>query len=143
MKTYFAREKDLVISWRIIDAEGKVLGRVAGKAAELLIGKGNVLYSPNHLVGENVVIINAAKFKVTGKKLDQKLYYHHSMYPGGLKQKTLKKVMETKPEFAIMHAVKGMLPKNKAGRAMLRRLRVYAGTEHQQQAQQPQPVSLD
>ena len=123
----------------VIDAEGLVLGRLASHVADLLRGKGKPHYTPHLDVGDHVVITNAAKVRITGNKLDQKKYYRYSGYPGGLRVRTMRELMDAKPEEVIMKAVWGMLPSTKQGRAQLRRLRVYAGPEHRQQAQQPRP----
>lgn len=135
MKTYATKASDIDRKWWIFDAEGKILGRLATDVARLLRGKHKPTYSPHLDTGDFVVIVNAAKVRVTGKKAQDKIYYHHSQYPGGLKSTTLSKMLATHPERVIEHAVKGMLPHNPQGRAMARRLKVYAGDTHPHQAQ--------
>lgn len=135
MKTYSPQLSDLQRSWHILDASGKPLGRLASEAARLLRGKHKTIYSPYADVGDFVVVINAARVKITGKKLEQKTYYWHSQYPGGLKSITLGKLLRTHPERVMARAVKGMLPKNRLGRVLARRLKVYAGESHPHQAQ--------
>jgi large subunit ribosomal protein L13 len=126
---------DIERKWWVINASGKTLGRLATEAAVLLKGKHKPIYSPNLDVGDYVVIVNAAKIEVTGKKLTDKIYYHHSNYPGGLKSISLEKMLETHPTRAVEHAVKGMLPHNRLGAAMFKKLKVYAGAEHPHKAQ--------
>jgi len=135
MRTYSTKVSDIERKWWVIDASGKTLGRLATEAAVLLKGKHKPIYSPNLDVGDYVVIVNAAKIEVTGKKLTDKIYYHHSNYPGGLKSISLEKMLETHPTRAIEHAVKGMLPHNRLGAAMFKKLKVYAGAEHPHKAQ--------
>jgi large subunit ribosomal protein L13 len=135
MKTYSTKARDIERKWHVIDASGKVLGRVATEIAQLLKGKHKPIYAPHMDTGDFVVVINASKVRVTGKKEEQKLYYHHSGYPGGLKTASFAQMMETNPTKVIQHAVKGMLPHNRQGRAMARRLKVYAGSTHPHQAQ--------
>ena len=129
-------------SWHLIDANGETLGRLASRIATLLMGKHKPTYVPYRHVGDFVVVINAQKILVTGDKLDQKKYYRYSGYRGGINEQTLAAVLEKQPERAITHAVKGMLPKNSLGRAMFRKLRVYAGPEHAHQAQQPKALEI-
>lgn len=129
------KASDIERRWRVIDASGKSLGRIATEVARLLQGKNKPIYSPNLDIGDFVVVINAAKVRVTGKKAEEKIYYRHSQYPGGLKSITFAKMLETHPTRLIEHAVKGMLPHNRQGRAMAKRLRVYAGDIHPHQAQ--------
>lgn len=129
--------------WHLVDATGQVLGRMATRIALLLMGKRKPGYSPHLDLGDFVVVINAEKVKVTGKKLKDKIYYHHSGYPGGLKQRTFKELLEKHPERIIELAVKRMLPKNRLGRKMLKRLKVYKGPEHPHQAQKPEPIALE
>jgi large subunit ribosomal protein L13 len=138
-KTYSAKRDDLEPRWYLIDAEGQILGRVATQAATILRGKHKPTFTPHMLTGDFVVVINAEKVAVTGKRLDQKIYYRHSQYPGGLKQETLRQVLARHPERAIERAVKGMLPKNRLADQMLHRLKVYAGPRHPHQGQQPIP----
>ncbi len=135
MRTYVTKASDIERRWRVIDASGKSLGRIATEVARLLQGKNKPMYSPHLDIGDFVVVINAAKVRVTGKKAEEKIYYRHSQYPGGLKSITFAKMLETHPTRLIEHAVKGMLPHNRQGRAMARRLRVYAGDIHPHQAQ--------
>ncbi len=135
MKTYTPRASDIERRWHVIDASGKTLGRIATDIAQLLRGKSKPTYSPHLDTGDFVVVINAAKVRVTGKKAEEKIYYRHSGYPGGLKSITFAKMLATHPERPIEHAVKGMLPHNSQGRAMARRLKVYAGDTHPHQAQ--------
>ena len=123
--------------WYVVDAEGQTLGRLASEVAKVLRGKNKPEYTPHVDTGDYVIVINADKIKVTGKKLDQKMYYHHSDYVGGLKEATLREMMQKKPEKVIELAVKGMLPKGPLGRSMIKKLHVYAGPEHAQQAQKP------
>ncbi|RJP46074.1 MAG: 50S ribosomal protein L13 [Armatimonadetes bacterium] len=122
--------KDIKRDWHLIDARNQILGRIASGAASLLIGKNKAQYVPYLDTGDNVVVINAAKVKVTGKKETEKRYYRHSGYPGGLKVKTLKEIRHEKPEEVITHAIKGMVPKTKLGRQMMKKLHVFAGSDH-------------
>ncbi len=135
MRTYSTKASDIERRWWVIDASGKTLGKLATEAARLLRGKNKPIYSTHLDTGDFVVIINAAKVHVTGKKAEEKIYYHHTHYPGGLKSVTLAKLLDTHPTRVIEHAVKGMLPQNRQGRAMFRRLKVYAGNTHPHQAQ--------
>jgi large subunit ribosomal protein L13 len=135
MKTYSTKVKDIERQWWLIDATGKTLGRVATEAASLLMGKHKPLYARYIDTGDYVVVINAAKVRVTGKKAEQKTYYRHSGYPGGLKSRSFKELFSKDPASVIELAVKGMLPDNRLGRAMFKKLRVYPGGEHQHQAQ--------
>lgn len=135
MKTYATKASDIERKWWVFDAEGKTLGRLATEAARLLRGKNKPIYSPHLDTGDFVIIINAAKVRVTGKKAQDKIYYRHTQYPGGLRSITLSKLLASHPERVIEHAVKGMLPHNTQGRAMARRLKVYAGDSHPHQAQ--------
>lgn len=138
MKSFLAKPNEVSRAWYVIDAEGKTLGRLATEVAKILRGKHKAIYTPHVDTGDFVIIVNAEKVVLTGKKLDQKLYRHHSLYPGGLKETPYRKLFETKPEQPVYLAVKGMLPKNSLGRKMLKKLKVYAGPEHNHQAQQPQ-----
>ena len=128
--------------WYIVDAEGKVLGRLATEVARVLRGKHKPSFSPHIDGGDFVIIVNARRVSLTGKKLEQKIYYRHSEYPGGLRASTAGKLVETKPNAIIQLAVKGMLPKNRLGRDLLRKLKVYPGPEHPHQAQNPQPLVI-
>lgn len=143
MKTYYAKPNEVAREWLLIDAQDQVLGRVASKAAQILRGKHKPTYTPHVDTGDFVVIINADKIRVTGKKLTDKEYYRHSGYPGGLKCETFEEAMEKHPERVIEHAVKGMLPKNTLGRAMAKKLKVYAGAEHPHMAQQPREIKME
>ena len=142
MKTYMAKPGEVEQKWILIDAQGQVFGRVASKGAGILRGKDKPEFTPFVDVGDYVVIINAGQAVFTGKKLDQKMYYRHSGYPGGLRATSYRELMEKKPEFAMYEAVRRMLPKNKLGRQILKKLRVYAGAEHHQTAQQPKVTEL-
>ncbi|MDH4334310.1 MAG: 50S ribosomal protein L13 [Chloroflexota bacterium] len=142
MKTYAVKASEIERQWWLVDASGQTLGRLATRIATLLEGKHKVIYSPHLDTGDHVVVLNAAKIKVTGNKLTQKQYYRHSNYPGGLKQESLATLLERKPELIIERAVKGMLPQNRLGRAMFKKLKVYAGADHPHQAQQPTAAEL-
>ena len=142
-KTYVAKKEDIKRQWHLIDAKDKVLGRLAAKVAVLLRGKHKAIYTPHLDTGDAVIIINASKIRVTGKKLEQKIYRRYSGYPGGLKEIKYRKFLAEKPEKAVEKAVKGMLPKNSLGRAMARKLKVYRGSEHNHQAQKPEKLELD
>lgn len=142
MKTYIATEKDIKKVWHVVDAKDKILGRLAAKVATVLMGKDKVMYSPHQDTGDEVIVINASKVKTTGNKLLQKKYKSYSAYPGGLKEETLESVLKRKPDYVIRHAVKGMLPKNKLGDKMLKKLRVYADDKHPHQAQMPKEMKI-
>lgn len=138
MKTYSAKAADLNPQWYIIDAEGQVLGRLASQIAQILRGKHKPTFTPHMLSGDFVVVINAEKIAVTGKRLDQKIYYRHSQYPGGLKQISLRQTLAGRyPERALKHAVRGMVMHNRLGAQIMKRLKVYAGPNHPHQAQEP------
>jgi large subunit ribosomal protein L13 len=139
MKTYTTKAKDIERQWWVIDAADKTLGRVATEAANLLMGKHKPLYAPYIDTGDYVVVINAAKVQVTGKKAKEKIYYRYSGYPGGLKSPSFREVFSKDPARVIELAVKGMLPHNRLGRAMIKKLNVYPGDEHPHQAQNPLP----
>ncbi len=143
MSTYMAKKETVSRNWYVIDAAGKPLGKVAALAATILRGKHRPEFTPNVDCGEFVVVINCAKVRLTGKKLDQKFYRTHSGYIGGLKETSYRKLMATRPEFAVKLAVKGMLPHNSIGDKSLTRLRVYADANHNQQAQKPQAVEVE
>ena len=128
--------------WYVVDADGMPLGRLASQVAAILRGKNKPTFTSHCDTGDHVIVINAAKVVLTGKKLDQKNYYHHSGYPGGLKSTSYRKLLAEKPEFAVKHAVVGMLPKGPLGRQMARKLRVYAGAEHEHEAQKPEVLEL-
>ena len=141
-KTYSAKRDELEARWYVIDAEGQVLGRIATQAATILRGKHKPTFTPHLNCGDFVIVVNAAKVDVTGNRLDQKIYYSHSQYPGGLKQETLRQALQRHPERVIERAVKGMLPHNRLGADILGRLKVYAGPQHPHQAQKPEPWAL-
>jgi len=143
MKTYFATSENIEHKWYVVDASDKVLGRLATQIAKYLRGKNKPEYTPHADAGDYIVVINAEKIKVTGNKAQNKVYYSHSGYPGGLKEITFEKLMDKKPTEVIERAVKGMLPKNPLGRAMLRKLKVYTGAEHPHEAQQPIEIDLE
>ena len=142
MKTYIANPDKIERKWYVVDAEGQTLGRLAAEVAKVLRGKNKPEFTPHIDTGDNVIVINAEKIKVTGKKLDQKVYYHHSDYVGGMKETTLREMMAKKPEQVIELAVKGMLPKGPLGRTMIKKLHVYAGAEHAHQAQKPEVLTF-
>ena len=142
MKSFMANPSKVERKWYVVDAEGKTLGRLASEIANVLRGKNKPIYTPHIDTGDYVIVVNAEKVKSTGKKLDQKIYYHHSDYVGGMKETTLKEMMQKKPEFVITHAVKGMLPKGPLGRQMLTKLHVYAGPDHKHEAQKPEVMDI-
>lgn len=142
MKSFMASPSTVERKWYVVDAEGKTLGRLASEVANVLRGKNKPTYTPHIDTGDYVIVVNAEKIQVTGKKLDQKIYYHHSEYVGGMKEATLREMMQKKPEFVITHAVKGMLPKVPLGRQMLKKLHVYAGPEHNHAAQKPETLDI-
>ena len=143
MKSYMAKPGSFERKWYLVDAEGLVFGRVASQVASILRGKNKPEFTPNVDTGDNVIIINIDKIAFTGNKLQQKIYRHHSGYTGHLKETKYVHLMETKPEFAFMEAVRCMLPKSKLGRQMLTKLRVYKGTEHGHEAQKPELLKLE
>ena len=142
MKTYAVKASEIERGWWLVDASGQTLGRLATRIATLLEGKHKPTYSPHIDVGDHVVVVNAGRVKVSGNKLVQKRYYRHSNYPGGLKEESLEALLARKPELVIERAVKGMLPQNRIGRAMLKKLKVYSGADHPHQAQQPAAYEL-
>ena len=142
MKTYVPKTADIDRKWYVVDAEGVVLGRLASQVANILRGKNKPIYTPNVDTGDYVIIINADKVVLTGKKLDQKIYYHHSGYAGGLKETSYRKLIAEKPELAVRHAVVGMLPKGPLGRQMAKKMKIYAGDQYVQTAQQPEKLEL-
>jgi large subunit ribosomal protein L13 len=142
MKTFMAKEEDQKREWYVLDAQGVVLGRLATKAANILRGKLKPEFTPHVDTGDHVIIINAEKVLMTGRKLQQKLYYRHSGYPGGIKSTLAQKMMKEKPEEIIRKAIKGMIPKNKLGKEVFRKLKVYAGSDHPHEAQMPQVLKL-
>jgi large subunit ribosomal protein L13 len=140
MKTYSAKPREIERRWYVVDAESKTLGRLATQIADLLRGKGKPAYTPHVDTGDFVIVVNAEKIHVTGQKLDQKLYYRHSGYPGGLHTRTLREQLERRPEEVLRRAVRGMLPKNRLASAQLRKLKIYAGPDHPHAAQNPEPM---
>ena len=142
MNTYMANPDKIERKWYVVDAEGQTLGRLASEVAKVLRGKNKPVYTPHVDTGDYVIIVNADKVAVTGKKMDQKIYYHHSEYVGGMKETTLKEMMAKKPEKVLELAVKGMLPKGPLGRTMIKKLHVYAGAEHAHQAQKPEVLTF-
>ena len=142
MKSYVATQSSIERKWYVVDAEGHTLGRLASEIAKVLRGKNKPTYTPSMDTGDYVIVVNADKVKVTGKKLDQKIYYHHSEYVGGMKETTLKEMLAKKPEKVLELAVKGMLPKGPLGRAMGKKLHVYAGAEHDHAAQKPEVLTF-
>ena len=142
MKTYIARAEDMEREWFLVNAEGKTLGRLASEIAKVLRGKHKPIYTPHLDCGDYVIVVNAEKVQVTGRKLDQKMYYRHTGYPGGIKSISLRNQLQKHPERVLQAAVRGMLPKNRLGRKMLKKLKVYAGDSHPHQAQQPKVLEL-
>ena len=142
MKTYMPKPKDVHRSWYVVDAEGAVLGRLASEVASVLRGKHKPTWAPHLDVGDHVVVVNAAKIRLTGEKEGKKVYYRHSQYPGGLREIPYERLAERRPERLVEQAVRGMLPKNRLGRRMLRKLSVYAGPDHPHEAQRPAPLRL-
>ena len=142
MNSFMANPAKVERKWYVVDATGYTLGRLASEVAKVLRGKNKPIFTPHIDTGDYVIIVNAEKIKVTGKKLDQKIYYHHSGYVGGLKETKYSKLMAEKPEFAVKHAILGMMPKGPLGRQMARKLRVYAGAEHPHEAQKPEVLEL-
>jgi large subunit ribosomal protein L13 len=140
--TYSAKDSDNQDKWWVVDAQGAILGRLASQVAAALRGKNNPLYTPHADLGDSVVVINAEKIVLTGRKMDQKNYYRHSGYIGGLKTITARKLIEKRPEDVVRFAVKGMLPKNSLGRRLYKKLKVYAGDQHPHEAQQPETMSI-
>ena len=142
MSSYVAKPSEIERKWYVLDAEGKTLGRLATEAATILRGKKKPTYTPFMDTGDYVIVINADKVILTGKKLDQKIYYKHSGFPGGLSETPYRRLLNEKPEFVIQHAVIGMLPKGPLGRKMAKKLKVYAGAEHEHAAQQPETLVI-
>jgi large subunit ribosomal protein L13 len=142
VKTYTVRKGDIKREWYVVDAQGKTLGRLASEITRILRGKHKPIYAPHLDCGDYVIVVNAEKVRVTGKKLDQKFYYRHSGYPGGLKSINLRDQLQRHPTRVLEAAVRGMLPKNRLGRAMIKKLKVYAGGSHPHQAQQPKVLEL-
>lgn len=142
MKTYMAKGETVERSWYVVDAEDMVLGRLSSQVAAILRGKHKPTYTPHVDTGDHVIIVNAAKVRLTGRKLDQKKYYHHTGYPGGLKETTYRRLLETKPEFAVYESIRRMMPKGPLGRQMLKKVRIYAGPTHNNAAQKPEPLVI-
>ncbi len=142
MKTYWAKPDEIEKKWFVVDADNKILGRLATEVATILMGKHKPTYTPSIDTGDFIVVVNAEKFAVTGKKMDDKMYYRHSGYLGGLKDRTLKEQLEKKPEEVIRMAVRRMLPKTKMGRAMIKKLKIYTGAEHPHAAQNPEVLEI-
>lgn len=142
MRTYSATPREIEREWLVVDAQGQTLGRLATRIASVLRGKHKPIYSPHLDCGDFVIVVNAEKVAVTGRKLDQKFYYRHSGYPGGLKEIDLRKQLQLHPERVVESAVRGMLPKNRLGRKLFKKLKVYAGPTHPHQAQQPRPLEI-
>ena len=142
MQTYMANPDKIERKWYVVDAEGMTLGRLASEVAKVLRGKNKPIFTPHIDTGDYVIVVNAEKVKVTGKKLDQKVYYNHSDYVGGMKETTLKEMLNKHPERVVEYAVKGMLPKGPLGRSMYKKLFVYAGPEHKHEAQKPEALTF-
>jgi large subunit ribosomal protein L13 len=142
MKTYNAKHEDIVKDWYLIDAEGQILGRLASEIARRLRGKHKPIYTPYVDTGDFVIVVNAGKVSLTGKKMSDKVYYHHSGYPGGLKETSIGKMLQDNPEKVLLFAVRGMLPKNSLGRKMLKKLKIYTGNDHPHEAQCPQVIKV-
>jgi len=142
MKTFVAKPHEVTRKWYVVDASGKSLGRLASQIANILKGKHKPIYTPHVDTGDYVIVVNAERVRLTGNKLDQKMYRYHSLYPGGLKEIPYREIMKRKPTLAIYTAVKGMLPHNSLGRRMLKKLKVYAGPDHQHEAQKPERLEL-
>lgn len=142
MKTYSAKAEEVVRKWYVVDADGQTLGRLATRIADLLRGKHKPIYTPHVDCGDYVIVVNAEKIHVTGKRMDEKKYYRHSGYPGGIKERTLREMLAKKPEDVITLAVKRMLPKNVLARHIIKKLKVYAGPEHPHAAQNPEPLEF-
>jgi large subunit ribosomal protein L13 len=143
MKTLFAKSTDVARKWNVIDADGMVVGRLASRVASILRGKNKPIFTPHADTGDYVIIVNAEKIRFTGNKLENKKYYRHSGFPGGIKEKTAQKIMNDSPEEIILTAVRGMLPKNKLGRQQFKKLKVYKGTDHPHIAQNPETLNLN
>jgi large subunit ribosomal protein L13 len=141
-KTFVTKKEDVQREWFVVDATGQTLGRLATRVARMLRGKHKPIYSPSIDTGDYVIVVNAEKIHVTGRKLDQKVYYRHTGYPGGLKEITLRNLLQKHPTRVVEHAVRGMLPKNRLGRRMIKKLKVYAGPNHPHEAQQPESLEL-
>jgi len=140
MKSYTARTGEVLRAWYVVDAQDKILGRLASRIAMVLRGKNKPTFTPHIDTGDFVVVVNAAQVQLTGRKLDNKFYYRHSGYPGGIKEISARKLLQKKPEEILRRAVRGMLPKNSLGRHLLKKLKIYAGTDHPHEAQKPAPL---
>ena len=143
MKTYTAKKGEIAREWYLVDADGQTLGRLATRIADTLRGKGKPHYTPHVDTGDFVIVVNADKIQVTGNKLDQKRYYRHSGYPGGLRSRTLREQLDRRPTEVLRTAVKGMLPKNRLARQQINKLKIYAGPDHPHEAQSPKPLKLE
>lgn len=142
MKSYMAKPNELNSKWFVVDATGKTLGRLSTEVAKIIMGKHKPEYTPHVDTGDFVIILNAEKVELTGKKLDQEFYTYHTGHPGGLKQVSFRRMLAEKPDKLVYHSIKGMLPKTRLGRQMLKKLKVYAGAEHNHQAQQPEVLDI-
>lgn len=142
MKTYFIKNNEIQKKWYVVNADGKILGRLTSQIASILRGKHKPTYTPHADMGDNIIVVNAEKIRLTGKKANKKVYYRHTGYPGGLKFTSFNDMIKNKPERVIEMAVKGMLPHNRLGRAIMRHLKVYSGPDHPHQAQQPEILEL-
>ncbi|NOY85922.1 MAG: 50S ribosomal protein L13 [Deltaproteobacteria bacterium] len=142
MKTFSAKKEDVQRRWVVVDAEDVVLGRLASQVAGIIRGKNKPIFTPHVDTGDFVIVVNAEKIRLTGNKLDQKFYYRHSGYPGGIKGISARDLLEKRPEMLVKNAVRGMLPKNRLGRQMIGKLKIYAGAEHPHEAQQPEKISI-
>ena len=141
-KTYYPKPDEIERGWVLVDANGRTLGRLASRIAEVLIGKNKPTYTPGVDVGDFVVVINAEAVTVTGNKLEDKMYYRHTGYPGGIRETSLKRMLERNPDRVLRSAVWGMVPHNRYGRALMKKLKIYAGPDHPHEAQQPQPLEI-
>jgi len=142
MKTIFVKPKDIIHKWYIVDAEGKILGRLSSKIITILRGKNKPIYTPHMEVGDKIIVINADKIIVSGKKRQKKIYYKHSGYPGGLKAESYEKVIARKPTFPLEHSIKGMLPNGPLGRKLFNNVKIYAGSQHPHTAQKPEKLEI-
>jgi len=143
MKTLFPKTQDVPRSWYVIDAEDAILGKLAVRVANVLRGKHKPEFSPNQEIGDYVVVVNAEKVRVTGNKATQKMYYHHTGYPGALRSRTFEEMLRHRPAHVVEHAIRGMLPKNRLGRKLFTNVKVYAGPDHPHAAQKPEPLTIE
>lgn len=143
MKTIFAKSADVERKWYVVDAQDAILGKLAVKVADVLRGKHKPEFAPNQELGDFVVVVNADKVRVTGRKPEQKMYYHHTGYPGAIRSRNFQEMMEHRPEYVIEHAIRGMLPKNRLGRKLFTNVKVYSGPDHPHAAQKPEPLTLE